>query len=396
MERTVYRNANVIGYTQRQDLELVDGTLVRIAPKLPGEDGVDLAGRVVCPRFVDSHMHLDKAMVPCDEPPGGLQESIRRSLAYFDAIPPEQLAQDMTRRSEQVIQMALRAGTGTIKTNLTIGGKLGWAAMESFLELRQRYRNEIKLLAAVPCEIGEEAKFEQLAAAGQIDFIAGYPTLSPDFRCDLDHIFELALRYDLPIDLHVDESDQPNIDCFLYLLKKTMETGMAGRVTCGHLTALSAQGLPESAARDAIELAARAGVFVTTLTSCNLYLMSSTRRGPTRVKQLMEAGVPVSIASDNVRDPFRPYGNADLLQEALLTAQVHKLAGEEQLTEVFRMITENPAANCMLSDYRLQEGQRADFVVLNAQSPAQAVLSGGVRFWYANGSLKKPKEIRLI
>lgn len=80
---------------------------------------------------------------------------------------------------------------------------------------------------------------------------------------------------------------------------------------------------------------------MTTLTSCNLYLMSDARRGSTCVKRLMEAGVPVSIASDNVRDPLRPYGNADLLQEALLTAQVHKLAGENQLTQVFRMITEN-------------------------------------------------------
>lgn len=130
---------------------------------------------------------------------------------------------------------------------------------------------------------------------------------------------------------------------------------------------------------------------MTTLTSCNLYLMSDARRGPTCVKRLMEAGVPVSIASDNVRDPFRPYGNADLLQEALLTAQVHKLAGENQLTQVFRMITENPAANCLISDYGLREGCRADFVLLDAQSPAQAVLrGGGVLLRYAGGS---PLEI---
>lgn len=82
MERTIYRNANVIGYTGRHDLEIVDGVLTRIAPKLPDENGVDLGGRVVSPRFVDSHMHLDKAMVPCNEAPGGLQErnSLHRCL----------------------------------------------------------------------------------------------------------------------------------------------------------------------------------------------------------------------------------------------------------------------------------------------------------------------------
>ena len=393
MARTVFRNANVIGYTGRQDLEIVDGVLVRIAPTLPGTEGTDLKGRVVSPRFVDSHMHLDKAMVPCDEDPCGLLEAIRRSMTYFDAIPADRLVENITQRSDRLIQMALRAGTGTIKTNLTIGGALGWASMESLCLLRERYRRTMRLLSAVRCEVGEEEEFDRRVKAGQIDFIAGYPSLARDFRRELDRIFALALKYDLPIDLHVDESDQPNIDCFLYLLEKTIQTGLSGRVTCGHLTALSAPGLSEDEVKRAIELAVRAEVSVTTLTSCNLYLMSDARRDPTCVKRLMEAGVPVSIASDNARDPLRPYGNADLLQEALLTAQVHKLAGENQLTQVFRMITENPAANCLISDYGLREGCRADFVLLDAQSPAQAILrGGGVLLRYADGSLLETEQ----
>ena len=377
MEWTVFRNACVIGYTGRCDLEVARGKIARISPHLGGGPGIDLGGRVISPRFVDSHLHLDKAMVACEEEPAGLLAAIERSVGYLESVPVQRLAEDMTRRSEAVIEMALRAGTGCMKTNLMIGGRLGWASLESLSELRRRFRGRMRLLAAVPYEAGEEAEFGRRAAAGQIDFIAGYPSLAPDFRQELDRIFAAAQRYGLPVDLHVDESDAPNIDCFLYLLQKTIETGMAGRVTCGHLTALSAPGLEEKTVCRAIELAARAGVFVTTLTSCNLYLMSGERRGPTCVRQLMEAGVRVSVASDNVRDPFRPYGNADLLQEALLTAQVHKLAGERQLAEVFRMITEHPAANCLLEDYGLREGREADFVVLDACSPAQAVLRGG-------------------
>ena len=377
MERTVFQNACVIGYTGRRDLEVAQGRIARISPHRGEGAGIDLDGRVISPRFVDSHLHLDKAMVACDEEPAGLLAAIRRSVGYLEGVPVQRLEEDMTRRSEAVIEMALRAGTGCMKTNLMVGGRLGWASLDSLNGLRRRFRGRMRLLAAVPYEPGEEAAFARRAAAGEIDFIAGYPTLSPDFRQEVDRIFDAAQRFGLPVDLHVDESDTPNIDCFLYLLYKTIETGMSGRVTCGHLTALSAPGLSEKTARQAIELAARAGVFVTTLTSCNLYLMSGGRRGPTCVKQLMEAGVRVSIASDNIRDPFRPYGNADLLQEALLTAQVHKLAGERRLAEVFRMITENPAANCLLEDYPLREGRVADFVVLDARSPAQAVLRGG-------------------
>ena len=377
MEKTVYKNAYVWGYGPGYTVDVRDGVVERVAPTNPKEEGIDLTGKTISPRFVDSHMHLDKAMVPLNGEPRGLLAAIQDFTQYLRSVPAEQLAQDMTHRSRQVIKMALRAGTGCIKTNLMLGGEFGWAAMESFLQLKKEYQGVLQLLNAVPIEDGEEAEFERRAAAGQIDFIAGYPTLSPDYKRDIDRIFDMALRYNLPVDLHVDESDAPNIDCFLYLLQKTIDTGMQGRVTCGHVTALGAVGLPEDTARCAIDLAARAGVYVTTLTSCNLYLMGDNRRGPTLVRQLLQAGVPVAVASDNVRDPFRPYGNANLLQEALLTAQVHKLAGEKQLNQVFGMITNTPAKNCLLPEYGVAVGQPANFVVLNAATPAQAVLQGG-------------------
>ena len=86
-----------------------------------------LKGRLIAPRFVDSHMHLDKAMVPAAAGAKGLLAAIAASAEYLQQVPQDCLLEDVTRRSGQVVDMALAAGTGCIKTNLLIGGAMGWA-----------------------------------------------------------------------------------------------------------------------------------------------------------------------------------------------------------------------------------------------------------------------------
>jgi cytosine deaminase len=140
----------------------------------------------------------------------------------------------------------------------------------------------------------------------------------------VDCIFEFAEKYNLNIDIHVDESDYPDIECFKYVIRKTKDKKWNGNVTCGHVTALSAIGFPDDEANKAIIDSVQANINIITLSSCNLYLMSSNRRGVTRVREFLKAGSNISFASDNVRDPFRPFGNANMLEEALITAQINK------------------------------------------------------------------------
>jgi cytosine deaminase len=166
----------------------------------------------------------------------------------------------------------------------------------------------------------------------------------------------------------------PDISCFQYFLNKIEETGMNGRVSCGHLTSLSAQGLSEMEAERAIEKAACLDLNVTSLTSCNLYLSSMNRSGPTRVRQFVQAGVNVAVASDNIRDTFRPYGNCDLLEEALLTAKVHRFGTPAELRQVFDMITYNGAKNALVNHYGIEPGYPANLVILDASTPEEALL----------------------
>ena len=105
------------------------------------------------------------------------------------------------------------------------------------------------------------------------------------------------------------------------------------------------------------------------------------RRGVTRVDELLRAGVNVSVASDNIRDPYRPFGNGDLLEEALFAAQVLQYGTRKQLEETLRMVTTRPARNALLSGYGLAEGCRADLVVIDALTAREAVISGAQRLY---------------
>jgi cytosine deaminase len=369
------RNVNIHRGEAGLDLAIQDGRIAGIGKIPPGgaETAIDGSGKLLVPGFVDSHTHIDKAFVPGDPSSTNLISAIAAWERYEKQLGETQIFDDILARSRRVLEMAIRRGTTAIKTNVLISPIWKLKALDAMIQLRDEYRDRIDILLAVPWEKGFEKEID--AMADNVDFIAGYPTLSDDYRADVDAIFRKAEQFGLPIDIHVDESDSPNIDCFEYVLDKTIETGMRGRVTCGHVTALGAPGLEEKRAARAIEKTAAADVNITTLTSCNMYLMSGERRGPTRVKDFLEAGVNVAIASDNIRDPFRPFGNADLLEEALLSAQVHKLALPEQLEKVFDMISVNGAKNSLLKNYGLKQGNAADMVLLDAVTVQDALLS---------------------
>ena len=297
---------------------------------------------------------------------------------------------DIYARSAKTLDNCMRHGTTAVKTNVSYFPQWKGLAFQAMLDLKEAYKDRIDLYNLIcftyqiPDEIFEKEvvpEWETMAAEGKVDFIGGYPHKYPNSKEIIDEIFERARKYNRPIDIHCDESDVPNLDCFSYVLDKIIETGMEGKVSFGHVTALSAKMLDEDTAQKLIKKAVRAKANITSLTSCNMFLMQSTRRGPTRVKELTDAGVNVAVASDDVREILRPFGNCDLLEEALLTAQVHKMGTKRELRQVFDMISYNPALNTLLQDYGVKEGCKADLVLLDAQTPEEAILKQSAKLY---------------
>ena len=362
------------------DLAVKDGRIVKTARMLDPENAKQVyygEGRLVVPGFMDTHMHIDKAFTMDNDQTVSLIEACANSDRRMDCYygwSDEEIYQEIMEHSSKAVEWCIVHGTTLLRTNVLFHPNWKTIALTVMNDLKVKYADYITIQSCVsfPDEFRDELC--RAAERGEIDVIGGYPHLCPDHRAVTEDCFRLAQRYQLPVDLHCDESDVTNLDCLEYITECTGKYGMEGRVTCGHVTGLNASGLKEERAERIIRNAAEVRLNVTSLTSCNMYLMNSARRGPTRVRQLAESGVNVSVASDNIRDTFRPFGNCDLLEEALLTAQVHKFGTVKWLRKTMDMITYHPAVTAMAEHYGLQEGCYADFFVINAPTPEEAIL----------------------
>ena len=349
--------------------------------------------------FVESHTHLDKSFTAVDEDTPNLQEAYGIFTRYLAKIPPEGMVEDIKARSRRVLDWELASGASAVKSHVLVCPQWGMGSLQAINELKEEYRGRLDLYNITQWTPEYDREFRAAAKAGEIDFIAGYPLFTDDPMGNIDQVFALAEEYGLPLDLHIDERDEPDISCFLSVIEHTKRYHMEGRVTCGHVTALCA--VEDEPAHRAICEAVEAGINIITLPSCNMFLMGRKdkqpiRRGVTRVDEFLKAGANVAVASDNVRDPYRPFGNGDLLEEALFAAQVLQYGTADQLDEVMRMITTRPARNTMIPDYGLAQGCRADLVILDAPTAKEAIISQSERLYVLKGGKIVVKDGRIL
>jgi len=196
--------------------------------------------------------------------------------------------------------------------------------------------------------------------------------------------------------VHIDETDDPNANTLEYLAERKLTLGFEGTVTAGHCTSLSA--MDEATAARVIEKVAEAGIHVITLPSCNMYLMGRrdkglVRRGLTRVRELLAAGVNVAYATDNIRDAFTPFGKADMLQGGLITAHALHIGTPADQRTLLDMGTKNPAQILNLKDYGFVPGCMASLVVLDEQDWSNAIAKESPRrYVFSKGKLVAQTE----
>ena len=378
------KNARLSGRTEPTDVLIRDGRIAAIQTDADGAGAAvyDCGGRLLMPSFIDPHTHLDKAFLETPREAEGLMDAVFLTMDYQKSVPAGQIQADVLRRGARVLDMELQNGSALVRSHVSVDEIWGMEAFYASCELRRRYAGRVDVQLSVPFNAAFEGAWDEAVRAGEIDYIAGYPTVTPDPHAAVDELFRLAEKYALPLDLHVDESDAADISCFRYVLEKTIRHGMQGRVNCSHVTALAA--VPDAEAEEAIALCARAGVSVIALPSCNMFLMGRgdrglVRRGVTRIAELEQAGVNVAIASDNIRDPFRPFGNGDPLEEALLACQILSRGTERGFRSVLDMITVNAARTSGRPDADISVGRRADVVLLDAPDAKQAVIENAAR-----------------
>lgn len=397
MQRLLFKNVRLSDREERCDVLIEDGIILAVDYNIQAETARQLFcdGNLLLPAFIDCHTHLDKACMEAQREAEGLMDAVRLTAEYQKSLPKQDIFNDILRRGSTVLEMELRNGTGLVRSHVSVDEIWGMDAFYASCALRKKFAGRVDLQLSVPfCRSYADA-WNEAACAGEIDYIAGYPSVTPDPKAAVDELFLLAERYGLPLDLHVDESDQGDISCFNHILHKTLETGWTGRVNCSHVTALSAADQRE--AEEAIALCEKAKVSIIALPSCNMYLMGRSdrglvRRGVTRIDELQHAGVNAAIASDNIRDPFRPFGNGDMLEEALFTCQVLSRGTLEGMRDAIDMVTKNAATASGKVRYGVQPNAPADLVLVAAKSVKQAILEQPERLMVVKNGVILPKD----
>jgi cytosine deaminase len=377
----VIRNARTPDGEGRVDIAVLDGRIVRIAPgmKSTGGQEIDVAGQLVIPGLVETHFHLDKALLGCGAPSGA--GSVAGAIAATAEMKRRFTKDDIVARARRALELAIRHGTTAMRTHVEVDPIVGLAGMEALLSLQREYAWAIDLQI---CVFPQEGIFQTpgtadlmrkaLAMGGQV--VGGVPYNDRDPLEHLDFVFDLARELDRDVDLHLDFADDADKLLIGEVAKRTIALGWQGRVCAGHMSALGA--LPPDRLAPVIAQIRDAGISILTLPATDLYLMGrsderNVRRGLAPARRLLDAGVNVAVSTNNVQNPFTPFGDADLLRVANILATAGHFGTADDLVLVLRMATERGARALRLGEHGVREGARADLVVLDCTEPAEAV-----------------------
>lgn len=374
----VIRNVRLRGDHRLLDIAIENDRIAEIAPhiKADGSQDLDGEGSLVLPGFVNAHLHLDKCMLGDIMRPNEsqtLQEAIHITWDHKRTSTPGEIAD----RADSVIQAAIVNGTTAIRGFADVDTIGGLNPVLGLLELRRRWKDSLRVeVVAFPQEgiLRDPGCAELMEEAARIgaDVIGGLPwyeLTEPEVHEHVDFCFELAQRFGKDIHMLADDTDDPTSRSLEYLAVRTIREGYQRRVTASHCGALAAYD--HSHAKRVIALVAEAEISIATNTHISLVLdgrndRGLVRRGITRVNELIEAGVNVLSAQDDVNDPYYPFGKPDQLEVAQYTAHVAQLTDPSELETVVDMVTANPAKAMRMEGYGIKEGNQADLVVVGA------------------------------
>ncbi len=390
------------------DVSVAAGRIVEIAPGLDAQvdravPRHDCGGMLLAPPFVDAHFHLDAALsvgLPRLNESGTLLEGIK----LWGELKPTLVQEAILERALRYCDWAVARGLLAIRTHVDVCDPR-LLAVEALLEVKRRVAPVVDLqLVAFPqdgllrYQLPAEADggrhrartpFELLSRALDlgVDVVGGIPHFERTGAHGAESIrllCEEAARRGLPVDMHCDETDDPMSRHIETLAAETRRLGLGGRVTGSHLTSM--HSMDNYYVSKLIPLMAESGVAAIANPLINITLQGRhdtypKRRGMTRVPELMAAGIPVAFGHDCVMDPWYGLGSGDMLEVAHMGLHVAQMTGQRAMRQCFEAVTTNAARILGLVDYGIEPGRRADFVLLQARDPVEAIRLRAARLW---------------
>ncbi|MES2228934.1 MAG: amidohydrolase family protein [Pseudomonadota bacterium] len=388
MERAgtmLVRDARLVDGREAQDVLVQDGRIAAIGRGLAAPEGarvVEADGWLLSPPFVDAHFHMDATLshgLPRVNESGTLLEGI----ALWGELKPQLTQEALVERALQYCDWAVAKGLLAIRSHVDVcDDRL--LAVDALLHVKKQVAPWLDLqLVAFPQDglLRAPSALANLKRALDrgVDVVGGIP----HFERTLAHgaesvriLCELAAARGLRVDMHCDESDDPLSRHIETLAFETNRLGLHGRVTGSHLTSM--HSMDNYYVSKLLPLLREAQVHAIANPLINITLQGRhdtypKRRGMTRVPELMAAGINVAFGHDCVMDPWYSLGSADMLEVAQMGLHVAQMTSQAQMRACFDAVTVNAARLMGLERYGVEVGNHADFVLLQARDPVEAI-----------------------
>jgi cytosine deaminase len=362
----------------RADVRIEADRVAELHPagELDGADALDLSGYVLLPAPAEPHAHLDKALTAerVEVQAGDLDSAIEAWHEHRRGLGVD----DIERRAEAAARVCLARGSTAVRTHVDVGEGIELRAAEALIAVRDRLRPlmDIQVVAlSYPLAGGEGAENRELVRQALelgVDVVGGAPHIDADPVGHIEFCLGLAVEYDRPVDLHMDEHMRASaVD--LAELARLAGSGSSRGVTASHCVSL---GLQPRELQDRIAAdVARAGIAVVSCPGTNLHLQArdvhtATPRGITALRALLDAGVTVGGGGDNVQDFFHPLGCGDALQ----TASLLVLAGQLDIPTAYALVSTGARAAMGLPADAIAPGAPAELIAV-AGGSLQEVLA---------------------
>jgi cytosine deaminase len=382
----IIRRARLHRRQEPVDIAVHEGRFARIAADLSSESArrtIEAAGRLVVPPFINAHVHLD-AVLTVGQPRYNNSGTLLEGIQIWSERKPSLSHEDVKKRALEEIRWEVAQGTLHIRSHVDVCDP-NLTALRALIEVREEVRDICDLqLVAFPQDgiLSFPNGRELMRRAMELgcDVVGGIPHYEWTYQMgveDVHYAFALAKEFNRDVDCHCDETDDPMSRFTEVMAADTIEQGWQKRVTVSHCTAM--HSYDNAYAFKLIRLLARAQANVIANPFDNVVLQGRfdtypKRRGITRVKELLEAGVNVALGHDSIMDPWFPLGRGDMLAAAQLALFLCHMSGYEEINSVLDLITTNAARTLRIQDrYGIEEGKPADFLVLDAPSAFEAL-----------------------
>jgi cytosine deaminase len=389
----VIRNARLLAGDGPIDLAAEGGRWVRIGPDLGLDAGqeLDAAGRLVTAPLVDCHLHLD-ASLTAGRPRFNESGTLIEGIHVWGELKESLTADDVYERAKEIVRWSAAQGTLLIRAHADVSAK-NEAPLRGLLRVRDEMADLVTVQVTAFPQDGifsdprNEGLFERAIELGA-DCVGGIPHYEPTAElglAEVHRVFELATKYGRRIDVHCDETDDPASRFLEVMADNSVRHGLAGRVTASHCTAMGSYEPYYSSKLHGF--LRRAGINVVVNPFANSLIQGRLdpypkRRGFAQLKELLAAGVNVSLGNDVIMDPWYLLGRADMVEAASLALHFTYMSGLAEIPEMLRCATERGARTLGVEDeYGIEEGKPADCVVFDAPSAVEVMRLHPPRRW---------------